>query len=183
MSFSFSVRWLIETDAVTASPASLARRRSSSDSAQVTERRVIAPAGQRHEADVALEHDRLGGLRECRAGRAARRTRPRSSRRRRRDPGLRCGARSARRNRAHRSARGASPAHWSTLCGAVGEGDRAGGLEQADLGHLLAVEALGQRRHRMHAHDRGVAGAAQDEIDQSPDRRSPGRCRAGRRWW
>ena len=47
----------------------------------------------------------------------------------------------------------------------VGEGDRAGGLEQADLGHLLALEALGEGRHRMHAHDRGVAGAAQHEVD------------------
>ena len=48
---------------------------------------------------------------------------------------------------------------------AVREGDRAGGLEQADLGHLLAFQALGQRRHRLHVHDRGVARAAQHEID------------------
>ncbi len=47
---------------------------------------------------------------------------------------------------------------------AVGEGDRAGRLEQADLGHLLAFEPFGQRRHRMHVHDRGVARAAQHEI-------------------
>ena len=48
---------------------------------------------------------------------------------------------------------------------AVGEGDGAGGLEQADLGHLLALHALGQRRHRMHMDDRGVARAAQHEVD------------------
>ena len=56
------------------------------------------------------------------------------------------------------------PRIGDALC-AVGEGDRAGGLEQADLGHLLALQALGQRRHRMHAHDRGVAGAALHEVD------------------
>ena len=66
---------------------------------------------------------------------------------------------------------------------AVGEGDRARRLEQADLGHLLAAQALGQRRHRLHVHDRGVARAAQDEVDDGGvvDRRA--RCRAGTRWW
>ena len=48
---------------------------------------------------------------------------------------------------------------------AVAERDRAGRLEQADLGHLFAVAALGQRRHRMDMDDRGVARAAHDEID------------------
>ncbi len=49
--------------------------------------------------------------------------------------------------------------------GAVGEGDRPRSLEQTDLGHLFAAQPLGQRRHGMHVHDRGVARAAQDEID------------------
>ena len=52
-----------------------------------------------------------------------------------------------------------------TLLRAVGEGDRAGGLQKTDLGHLLAFEALGQRRHRLHADDCGVARAPQDEVD------------------
>ncbi len=67
--------------------------------------------------------------------------------------------------------------------GAVGERDRAGGLEQTDLGHLLALEALGQRRHRLHVDDAGVARAAQDEVDDGRivDRRR--RCPAGTRWW
>ena len=52
-----------------------------------------------------------------------------------------------------------------TLLVAVGEGDRAGGLQQADLGHLLAAHALGQRRHRLDVDDRGVARAAQHEVD------------------
>ncbi len=49
--------------------------------------------------------------------------------------------------------------------GAVREGDGAGGLEQADLGHFLAFEPLGEGCHRLHMHDRGVACAAQDEVD------------------
>ncbi len=49
---------------------------------------------------------------------------------------------------------------------AVGEGDGAGPLEQADLGHLLALEPLGHRRHGVHVHDGVVAGAALDEIDE-----------------
>ena len=65
----------------------------------------------------------------------------------------------------------------------VGEGDGAGGLEQADLGHLLALEALGQRRHGVHMHDAGVAGAALDEIDDGRIVDGGLRSRAGRRWW
>ena len=62
---------------------------------------------------------------------------------------------------------------------AIGESDRAGRLEQADLGHLLALEALGQRGHRMHVHDAGVAGAAEHEIDEVGPSMT-GVCRAGR---
>ena len=47
---------------------------------------------------------------------------------------------------------------------AIGERHRARGLQQADLGHLLAAHALGQGRHRVDVDDRGVAGAAQHEI-------------------
>ena len=49
--------------------------------------------------------------------------------------------------------------------GAVGEGNGARRLEQADLGHFLPAQALGQRRHRLHVHDRGVARPPQHEID------------------
>ncbi len=48
---------------------------------------------------------------------------------------------------------------------AVAERDRAGLLEQAQLGDLPALAASGQRRHRRNAHAAGVARAAQNEID------------------
>ena len=47
----------------------------------------------------------------------------------------------------------------------VGKSDRAGFGEQADLGDLAPLEALGQRGGGQHAHLGGVARAAQDEID------------------
>jgi hypothetical protein len=50
--------------------------------------------------------------------------------------------------------------------GAIGECDSAGGLEQADLGHFLAAQPFGQRRHGLHVDNRRVARAAQDEIDE-----------------
>jgi hypothetical protein len=73
--------------------------------------------------------------------------------------------------------------------GAVGEGNGAGGLEQADLGHFLALESLGDRRHRVHVHDGVVARAAQHKINRGRviDRRrrigltDNGRNAAGRR--
>ena len=49
---------------------------------------------------------------------------------------------------------------------AVGEGDGAGPLQQADLGHLLALEAPRHGRHDVHVDDGVVAGAALDEVDQ-----------------
>ena len=48
---------------------------------------------------------------------------------------------------------------------AIGEGDRACRLQQADLGHFLAGKTLGQRRHRMNVDDCGIPRAAQHEID------------------
>ena len=65
MSFSFSVRWLIETPQVTASPRALARRIDVERFGAGDLRGVVAPAGQRGEADVALEHDDLGLLRDA----------------------------------------------------------------------------------------------------------------------
>ena len=49
---------------------------------------------------------------------------------------------------------------------AVGEGDGAGVAQETDLGHLLALQALGHRRHGMHVDLRRVARPAHDEIDQ-----------------
>ena len=49
---------------------------------------------------------------------------------------------------------------------AVGEGDGAGVAQEPDLGHLLALQALGHRRHGMHVDLRRVARAAHDEVDQ-----------------
>ena len=49
---------------------------------------------------------------------------------------------------------------------AVGEGDGAGVAQETDLGHLLALQALGHRRHGMHVDARRVARAAHDEVDQ-----------------
>ena len=47
----------------------------------------------------------------------------------------------------------------------VGEGNRARRLQQANLGHLFAFKALGDRSHRMHVHDGVIARAAQDVVD------------------
>ena len=49
---------------------------------------------------------------------------------------------------------------------AVGEGDGAGFVQKADLGHHLAGQTLGQRGHRLDMDERGVARAPPDEIDQ-----------------
>ena len=65
MSFSFSVRWLIETPQVTARPAALARRIDVERLGAGDLRGVVAAAGQRREADVALDDDDLGFLRDA----------------------------------------------------------------------------------------------------------------------
>ena len=53
----------------------------------------------------------------------------------------------------------------------VGEGDGARVAEQPDLGHLLALQALGHRRHGMHVDLRRISCAAHNEIDQGRHRR------------
>ena len=63
MSFSFSVRWLIETDARDVRGRHRAARLQDFERLDAGQRgRVIAPAGQRDEAHVALQHDGLGGV-------------------------------------------------------------------------------------------------------------------------
>jgi hypothetical protein len=49
---------------------------------------------------------------------------------------------------------------------AVAEGDGASPLQQADLRHLVALQALGHGRHDVDVHERVVARAALDEVDQ-----------------
>ena len=126
--------------------------------------RVIAAAGQRHEAHVALQHDRLG-----RIGNA---DQPQPCR----ELALvhdaftdQIGVFGVMHDqRVEIAGVGQRPAHHLRIGDApvaVGERHGARGLQQADLGHLLAAHALGQRRHRVDVDDRGVAGAAQDEID------------------
>ena len=128
-------------------------------------RGVVAAAGQPGEADVAVEHDRLGLARN--AGKAE----PRR--------GLalvhHAGAGEVgilgvvHDERVEIAGIGEGVAHHlgvAQRAAALREGDGAGLLQQAELGKLLAREAARHRRHRMDAHDRRVAGAAEHEIDQ-----------------
>ena len=71
--------------------------------------------------------------------------------------------------RAEVAAIGQRPAHDRGVhhrAATVGEADRAGILEEAELGHLAAAQPLGQRGGGIDAHLGLVAGASGDEIDQ-----------------
>ena len=111
------------------------------------ERRVIARADEIDEAHVAVEHDRFGFARNAGQGRGGSPIRPRSSRptgeigdpRMMHDQGAeipRIG---------QRAAHDLGAAHRMR---AVGEGDGAGFLQQADLGDLAAFEPFGDGRRR-----------------------------------
>ena len=134
---------------------------------------MVAPAGQAHEAHVALEHDGLGLARD------AVQAEPRGQLALVHDAVAdevrvldvvdderaeiaRIGERAAHHLRVGDGAR------------AVREGDRAGLAQEPDLGHLAAREPLGQGRRRAHVDDRRVAGAAQHEVDDGRDRRATG---------
>ena len=124
---------------------------------------MIAPAGQRDEAHVALQHDGFGGVGD------ADQPQPRRELAFVHDAFAdQIGVFGVVHDQRVEIARIGQRAPHHLRVGdapvAVGEGHRAGGLQQADLGHLLAAHALGQRRHRMDVDDRGVAGAAQHEI-------------------
>ena len=124
---------------------------------------MIAPAGQCDEADVALQHHRFGGIGDA-------------------DQAQPCGELALVHHafadqigvfgvmhdqRVEIAGVGQRPPHHLRVgdaAVAIGEGDGAGGLQQADLGHLGAFHALGQRRHRVDVDNGGVARAAQDEI-------------------
>ena len=63
---------------------------------------------------------------------------------------------------------------------AVGEEHRAGLLQEADLGHFLAAQALGEGGGGMDVDDGGVAGAAEQDSRRSRHRRRPDWSRASR---
>ena len=65
MSFSLSVAWAIDTAQVTARPRFLAARITSSDSRAGDLRGVVAPTRQRGEANIALDNDDFGFLRDA----------------------------------------------------------------------------------------------------------------------
>ena len=140
---------------------------------------MIAPAGQRDEAHVALQHDGLGGVGN------ADQPEPRGEFALVHDAfadqiGILGVVHDQRVEIAGVGQRAAHHLRVGDAAVAVGEGDGAGGLQQADLGHLLAAHAFGQRRHRVDVDDRGVAGAAQDEIHRGRIVDHRARCPAGR---
>ena len=128
------------------------------------QRGVIACAGQRDQAQVALEHDRLGFARHARQAEPTRaqalRHHPLAAQR----PVL-----ADRRDEHVEVARiGHGAAHGARVgdrMRAVAEGDRPRFREQADFGDLLAAEPLGQSGGGMDANLGVVARAAQDEVD------------------
>ena len=127
-------------------------------------RRVVTASGQRHQPKVALEHDGLGRLRH--ADQAEARGELAFVHHAFADEIRILGVM----HDQHVEVAGIdqrAPHHLGVgdAFRAVGEGDRAGGLEQADLGHLLALEPLGQRRHRMHMGDAVVARSPQHEVE------------------
>ncbi len=126
---------------------------------------MVARAGQFHEPDVALHDDRLGG--GWRGGQAQPHGelafRDRGLRRQVRVFGVPHDQRAERIGIGERAAQHAGIGDRAV---AVGEGDGAGLLQQADLGHRLASEALGECRRRCYPHLCGSGGAAQDEVDQ-----------------
>ena len=159
MSFSFSVRWLIDDaagdgQAVALGAADDVERRGAGNL-----RGVVAAAGQRGQADVALDDDDLGLLGnagKAEAGRHLALVHHAAA------DEVRVG-RVVHDQRVEIAGIGESAAHDGGIgdgVAAVGEADRAGLLQQAELGHLVAVEPLGQRGGRIDADLRLVARAA-----------------------
>ena len=155
---------MIDTPQVTGEP-SLARPRHRLERQTVRDQRgVIAGAGQRDEAQIALEHNGFRFARhagQAKPGRAqAFRHHPLAAQRPvladRRDKRVKVAGVS------HGAAHGQ---RIGDRMGPIAEGDRAGFRKQADLGDLLAFEPLGQGRSGMDADLGGVARPAQDEVD------------------
>jgi len=125
---------------------------------------VVAATGEFDEPDVALEHDGLGGFRHAGETEAGRKLACVHNARAgkvlifgvmddERIEVARIGECTAEDVRVHHALR------------ALGEGDGACGPQEADLGHLVAFEPLGECSHRMDVHDRVVARAAEHEVD------------------
>ncbi len=163
MSFSFSVRCAAETPQVTAAPGAW-RAHDVEAFGGGQQRGVVARPGHGDEADVAFERHGLGldgDALEPEPGRDLARGHDAvadeiavlemMADERVEGPGV------GEKLRHHACARDRAAARR--------EGDRAGGLEEADLGHLAALIADGRGRHRRHMHERGVARAPADEVD------------------
>ena len=140
---------------------------------------MIASAGQRDEPHVALQHHRFGGLRN------AEQAEPRGKfafvhHAVADQIGILGVMNDQRVEIARVSQRAAHHLRVGDALCAIGEGDRAGRLEQADLGHLLALEAFGDRCHRMHMHDARCRARGEGRNRRSRDCRLRARCRAGR---
>ena len=125
---------------------------------------MVARAGQRDEAQVALERHRLGFARNSRQAEAARAL-AFGHDALADEVAVFAGVDDQRAEIARIGQRAAHRLRVGDAQRAVGEGDGAGLGEQADLGDLAPLEPLGQRRGRQHPHLGGGAGAAQDEID------------------
>ena len=164
MSFSLSARLLMDTPQVTGSPAAFASRMMSAEFGAGDHRRVIAAAGQAHETHVALEHHRLGLARNARKAKA------------RREFALVHHALPDEIRILHvvddegvEIARiGQSAPHHLRVgdrAGAVRERDRAGLLEQTDLGHSWPASPLVRAAAGTDMDDGRIARAPQNEID------------------
>ena len=142
---------------------------------------MIARAGELHEANIALEHDDLGGRRYFR------KAKPRRHLARIHNTRCQRGLFDVL-NHEHAEVIGIGEgALHDRRIGdgtrGVGHGGGTGLLEQADLGDLTAFEALGDGCHRNDADDGGIAGAAQDKIDDRGIIDYRNRCSASRSWW
>ena len=129
-------------------------------------RNVIARAGQLNEAQVAVNNRRFGGHRNSRQAEPCRQFAfmhhtgalqilihcvLHNQR-------VKCSGISQRAPHGQRIHHGAV---------AIGKGNGPGFAQQAELGHAMPVAAFGQSGHRVNAHNRRVAGAARDEVNQS----------------
>ena len=126
--------------------------------------RVVAPAGEAHEADVALQHHRLGLARD--AGQPEPRGELALVHHALADEvGILHMVDDQRVEIAGVGQRAAHDLRIGDRARAIRERDGAGLPEAADLRHLLPFQSLGQGGGRADVDDGGVAGAAHDEVD------------------
>ena len=164
---------MIDADAVTLRPASLARAQDLERIRASHRSRVIAAACQRDQPDVAFEHHRFSGLRNAKQPKA--RGKFAFVHHAVADQIWVFGVMNDHRIEiAGISQRAAHDLCVGDALRTVGEGDRARRLQQADLGHLFAFEALGDRSHRMHVHDGVCRARGAGRSRRSRDHRSAG---------